>query len=98
MNTRSVLWLGAVVCLAVGWTNPPQAEASDFLVRLQHVSPDESEPEIPNRTIRDPKGSVVELEGPPRGTVERTPMLRPENWLWRVIRSLLRLNLGGMVR
>ena len=97
MNTRSVLWLGAVVCLAVGWTDPPQAEASDFLVRLQHVSPDESEPEIPNRTIRDPQGSVIDIAAPGR-TIERTPMLRPENWLWRVIRSLLRLNLGGMVR
>jgi len=97
MNTRSVLWLGAVVCLAVGGTNPPQAEASDFLVRLQHVSPDESEPEIPNRTVRDPQGSVIDIEAPAR-TIERTPVLRPENWLWRVIRSLLRLNLGGMIR
>jgi hypothetical protein len=98
MNTRSVLWLGAVVCLAAGWIHPPQADASNFLIRLHHVSPDESEPEIPNETMRIPDEVSIDSGRRVADPAAWTPMARPENWFYRVLRIMRLINLGGLAR
>jgi hypothetical protein len=96
MHTRNLLWLVATAGLAAGWLNPPRVEASDFLIRYHAVSPDESEPEIPNRTIEAPRLSTIEQRAiAPQAA---SPAIRPQNWLLRALRILHVLNLGGPIR
>lgn len=98
MKSRIVLWLGAVVCLAAGWIDPPRADASDFLVRIHHVSPDESEPEVPNGTVRAPEGVAVESGPGISRLASEAAVIRPDNWFTRVLRILRSVNLGGLAR
>ncbi|MGH2571035.1 MAG: hypothetical protein ACRDGR_07410 [bacterium] len=95
MQTRTLLWLVATAGLAAGGM-PPRAEATDFRIRYHAVSPDESEPEIPNRTIEVPRLAVIEQRAiAPKAA---SPVIRPQNWLLRALRILRVLNLGGPVR
>lgn len=97
MNSRTVLRLAAVLCLAVSWTFPQSVDATDWRIKIHHVSPDESEPEVPNAIVRGP--AETSLEGRPSLTqTVDAPMSRPQNWLLRVLRILRSFNLGGLAR
>ena len=97
MNTRNVLWLAAVLCLAASWTFPRPVEATNWWVKIHHVSPDESEPEVPNATVRGPDQTGIESRQSLRPVTE-VPMNRPQNWLLRVLRILRCFNTGGLAR
>jgi hypothetical protein len=97
MHTRTLLWLAAAAGLAAGWISPPRAEATNFRIRYHAVSPDESEPEIPNRTVEAPRLASIE-EGSISASKAASPAVRPENWFLRALRMLRALHLGGPVR